>query len=722
MIKKISPTQKILMLLMSFSLVFNPLFWPVLQVNAQGSGVGKLPAVGEADMATSDGAGVGGGAGNGGNTVTPPAEGGMPVVDAGANETLYNILMAITGVDYSSGLTAGNTGVTAAQTTAMTTKEFVEDVVVWGTINAALRQLTSQTINWINSGFEGSPLYIEDLEQFLMNQGNVIAEGFLTEYGSKINMPFSTDIEIALGENRNSSFIERMTPTLNREEYSKFTGGENDSFSGGGGWNTWYELTQNPANNPMESYLAAKSEMESRVANNEQIQKEQLDWGQGFLSWRECEERSGASYSESSSEDGDGNITYSSSATPGQGDCSKWGPVQTPGSVIKDQLNEHLSTGLKRTEIATELGQIVDAFLNQLATKALSGEGLSGNGGGGGSSGMSGNSFGNLGDFLNPEQFAQQTSDAECSSQNDAIEKIKSIIGPLMSNMSQQKPQAAKFDPQQIFTIVMVLGTSLIQDIKERQEGNPNPTNLQEAIKSELMKLAGSFMGGQLITDTFGKEFNKSTNPKCKNFNGETSNTTDIGGITTIPILSLNGDINITIYPTEKLFVDPGVTLIDEEAGGAFDWLDAQELIKVNDAPYDSTANYVDTSTVGTYFITYTYKNEKTGLSANPQIRVVNVAQNKVPIVTILGNNIMYVLQNTPFSDPGVTALDYLGSDITNAVNKKIYDSTGKLLKDVDTSKVGAYVIFYNVVSEVDGRKLENPQTYRIVLVTDSIN
>jgi hypothetical protein len=476
---KLKTPQKILIFTISFSLTFNSLFFTILNVNAQTSGVSKLPAPGLNDNAVAGAGDLGSSA----NSVSSPVGGGLPVYDEAANQTLFGILQSVTAVDYSSGITAGNTGVVAAETSALTTKETVLDIAVWGTINALLRQLTATTINWINSGFEGSPMYVQDLEQFLTDRANVIATEFINNLGDKMgqkltSMPYSSDVQYALRLDA-SSRGGQMIPTLESNQYNDLTGGGSNGFSKGGGWNAWYQLTQNPGNNPMEVYLAAKSAMENAIQNDQNNQKEQLDWGEGFFSWRKCEQYSVPgvdSYNDMTPEE-QSDARQNSPST-----CTKWGPVQTPGTTIKDQLNEHLSEDLQRIGLATELGQIVDAFLAEMAKKALSSAGLSGKGdssSGGGGMG----SYGNIGDWLDPDAFSQLTSNEECNSQNDAMDKIKSIIDPIMSNMSQSKPQAQNFDPKVIIKTIFLLGASIIQDVHERQQGNENPTNFQETIK-----------------------------------------------------------------------------------------------------------------------------------------------------------------------------------------------------------------------------------------------
>ena len=64
----------------------------------------------------------------------------------------------------------------------------------------------------------------------------------------------------------------------------------------------------------------------------------------------------------------------------------------------------------------------------------------------------------------------------------------------------------------------------------------------------------------------------------------------------------------------------------------------------------------VDTSTVGTYTITYS----ATDASGNDRYctRTVNVVDTTAPVITVLGDNPATVTQNTTYIDAGATAAD----------------------------------------------------------------
>jgi hypothetical protein len=103
-------------------------------------------------------------------------------------------------------------------------------------------------------------------------------------------------------------------------------------------------MTQNSANNPYGAYLEAQIELDSRIADALNLQKEQLAWNQGFLSWSEC---------------------LPMGIDPDTGECipGMRGPVKTPGSVIAAQLNKVLPSTMDRFVNAQHLEDLIAAFV-----------------------------------------------------------------------------------------------------------------------------------------------------------------------------------------------------------------------------------------------------------------------------------------------------------------------------------------------------------------------
>ncbi|KND47994.1 MAG: hypothetical protein AB201_00105 [Parcubacteria bacterium C7867-006] len=244
-------------------------------------------------------------------------------------------------------------------------KEYVGDPLAYFAANIALKKISAQTVNWINSGFKGNPGYLTDPTQFFLDIGDNVASDFLS--GPKMNMlcsPFNAQVRLALVKNYISQDEGNYSCTLStlKNNYDQFIG----DFSQGG-WDGWFELTQNQSNNPYGAYLQAQISLskELGIENNKYLK--QLEQGKGFLSFQKCKASSVLSQS-------DINSLGAAGAKYKVGDC--WNndyEVVTPGTVIENQINGVLGSGENRIIAADEIDEIVGALLNQLIGRVIGG-------------------------------------------------------------------------------------------------------------------------------------------------------------------------------------------------------------------------------------------------------------------------------------------------------------------------------------------------------------
>lgn len=206
--------------------------------------------------------------------------------------------------------------------------------------------MVSSTVKWAQSGFEGNPAYATDPKQFFTNIADGVAGEFIM--GSDLGFlcsPFQANIRLSL----TSQYYEPEPFQCTLTDVVGNIEGFYDDFSQGG-WDGWFSMTQNPTNNPYGAYLAAKIELDSRIAEKIGLESQQLDWNQGFISWSDCV-----------MED------------PLTGECLARGPVKTPGSTIKAQLDKVLPTGLEKLVTAQHIEQLVSSFASGLLTRYVFG-------------------------------------------------------------------------------------------------------------------------------------------------------------------------------------------------------------------------------------------------------------------------------------------------------------------------------------------------------------
>jgi len=249
---------------------------------------------------------------------------------------------------------------TAYNTTTLNLKENIFDGLALAVAKAAISSLTQSVVNWINSGLEGSPAFVTDLRQHLISIADAEAGKFidgLLGLDGLLCSPFKVQVQASLrakyySQTSSQGYLDnnRCTLTGIQENIEQFVAGD---FSQGG-WEQFFKLAVEPQNNPYGSYLAAEQELRIRILNAQGEERDILDWASGFLSFQDCLEKDA------------------------QGNCTKKGPIKTPGVVIEDQLANTLGTGIRQLELADEFNEIVSALIGQLVTQVLGATGLGG--------------------------------------------------------------------------------------------------------------------------------------------------------------------------------------------------------------------------------------------------------------------------------------------------------------------------------------------------------
>ena len=247
---------------------------------------------------------------------------------------------------------------------AMRYKEYILDPLAWMFANLIIQQMTQSIVAWINSGFQGSPAFVQNFGGFLTGIADRVAGDFIfgNETTQFLCSPFRLDVQFALdiqyAKSRNfGSLASQCTLTGVLSNMSSFING---NFLAGG-WDTWFKVTMNPQYNRYGAMLLAQEQFAYRLGNTKGQQSKILEWGRGFFSVNQCvHDESG-------------------------GHCR----MVTPGEAIQGQLDDALGSPGRRIAVADEINEILAALFSQLAQRAFSGVGgllgLTGAGGTGGS-------------------------------------------------------------------------------------------------------------------------------------------------------------------------------------------------------------------------------------------------------------------------------------------------------------------------------------------------
>jgi len=166
---------------------------------------------------------------------------------------------------------------------------------------------------------------------------------------------------------------------------------------------------------------------------------------------------------------------------------------------------------------------------------------------------------------------------------------------------------------------------------------------------------------------------------------------------TVIPVISLLGD-NPFHHELNTVFTDPGASAEDPPGDNI-----SQNITQTTT---------VDISTPGNYAITYEVSDSSSN-QAIPVVRDVIVADTLIPIITLLGDSSITLIQGTAFTDPGATATDAVDDDATLTANIQI---TGLL----DVNILGTYTQFYDVSDSANNAAVTLTRTIEVVEAPDT--
>jgi hypothetical protein len=276
----------------------------------------------------------------------------------------------------SSLISAGANTQAATQLTAANVKKFLLDGLAWQAAKIVVKDITAQTVNWINSGFNGNPAFITDPAQFFTNQADLTVTNALNNIPGQNNLfnqicsVFQPNVRLALAtQYLSQARLGQCSIQGLIKGYSGFI----NNFSNGG-WEAWMSVTQNQQNNPYGTYIAAQDQLNLGIANNILKYKTQVSQGKGFLSWQSCSNTSAGSQAstiasntssiqacEAGGQSALVCATFANTTNVQNQTCT----TQTPGSVIENQLEKQLGAPIAQLNLANSINQVVSALLTQ---------------------------------------------------------------------------------------------------------------------------------------------------------------------------------------------------------------------------------------------------------------------------------------------------------------------------------------------------------------------
>ena len=148
---------------------------------------------------------------------------------------------------------------------------------------------------------------------------------------------------------------------------------------------------------------------------------------------------------------------------------------------------------------------------------------------------------------------------------------------------------------------------------------------------------------------------------------------------TTAPVITRLGVSPVSV-PFGSVYVDAGATALDN--------YDGPVAVTVGGS--------VNTAVVGSYSVTYDAVDAH-GNHAVQVVRIVNVVDSAVPVITLLGVSPVTVEVGSVYVDAGATALDNVDGVLTGSI---------VTVNSVNSAVVGSYSVTYNVVDSNGNQRL----------------
>ncbi|MCX6819927.1 MAG: hypothetical protein NT019_01400 [Candidatus Adlerbacteria bacterium] len=256
----------------------------------------------------------------------------------------------------------------------------------------AIQQITNSVVNWINSGFKGSPSFVQDPSKFLTNVADNAAGTFIQSSAlSFLCSPFQLQIKIAIASsyaqrNANSCTLTGIIKNINNFMAGNFLSGN---------WAGMIAFTTMPTNNPYGAFMFASVSLNAATSQAKgQTQTNLLQAG-GFLDFKEESNCKDVGTSAPATSPGKSVKPIEVPAGTHYRVCDL--KTTTPGKIIESSLSKTLDGSLDGLNLAKSFDEILGALITQLLTRTLQ-SGLSNLSGAGGYSS----------NFYSPDQLQAQ--------------------------------------------------------------------------------------------------------------------------------------------------------------------------------------------------------------------------------------------------------------------------------------------------------------------------
>jgi hypothetical protein len=249
-----------------------------------------------------------------------------------------------------------------------------EDCMVYGLGQIALNKLNRNTIDWIQKGLGGNPLFATMPFQIYLDTSGAVAGGMASHFGKIPVTEFvpgyqqrvQNQISLSTRQDSSKKFEQSITPTLPegvvpQDFYNDFNAG---------GWDA-YMASLYDNNNGYGVELLTSEELDAQQQEAYAIQQQKLAWSGGFIDLPDTERCEYPDDIRAKVESADPEEQYD----PAQLAAVQrmYCPITTPGKVVGEQTTATINNDIERYGFIDTLSKLVNQFMVQMSTQATHG-------------------------------------------------------------------------------------------------------------------------------------------------------------------------------------------------------------------------------------------------------------------------------------------------------------------------------------------------------------
>ncbi len=237
-----------------------------------------------------------------------------------------------------------------------------------------LTAMTRDTMNWVTTGFGGSPYYPRDTDSFLNSLTNYAVQKEVNYFE---NQPNADAGLYPWGKDYARSQVQSLRATTNpydalKSDMSNYLhdGYTVQNFStdfSAGGWNGWLGLTMHPQNNPLGFTEMASENLANTQARNANLTQQELLQNGGIFNQRKCVAWSKPDPSAKGKNNGFTTTVTDPTQTAGS-TCTQYETV-SPGSVILSKINTYVNSPELQLSLVRTMNDALNALFSALIGK-----------------------------------------------------------------------------------------------------------------------------------------------------------------------------------------------------------------------------------------------------------------------------------------------------------------------------------------------------------------